>query len=71
MAVKTALARLEEIQTAITAVMTGGQSYRMGNQTFTRADLPTLYAMEKEARAAYYQETNGPARNQVRFRDPL
>lgn len=47
MAIKTYSAQLEEVQTAITAILTGSQSYSMGGRSLTRADLRTLYDQEK------------------------
>ena len=42
---------LVEIKKAISKILNGGQSYRIGNRTMTRADLKTLYA-------AYSDETH-------------
>jgi len=36
-------AELEQVNTAITAVLSGAQSYRIGTRALTRADLDTLY----------------------------
>jgi len=66
MAVKTTLQRLEEVQAAITEVMTS-QELRAGGAsgTIVRAELETLRQMEKELLARYESEqgTAGPARN--------
>ena len=37
---------LTEIKKAISKILNGGQSYRIGNRTMTRADLKTLYDMQ-------------------------
>ena len=37
---------LVEIKKAISKILNGGQSYRIGNRTMTRADLKTLYDMQ-------------------------
>lgn len=42
-------ARLDNINSAIDAVLTAGQSYALNGKTFTRADLPTLERMRKDA----------------------
>ena len=42
---------LEQINTAITAVLSGGQSYKIGSRQLTRADLATLQAMRAELEA--------------------
>jgi hypothetical protein len=38
-----AKAELEQIEAAITAVISGSQSYRIGSRSLIRADLATLY----------------------------
>ena len=38
-----AKAELKEIDTAITAILSGAQSYRIGTRSLNRADLATLY----------------------------
>ena len=42
---------LEQINAAITAVLSGGQSYKIGTRSLTRADLSTLQAMRAELEA--------------------
>lgn len=42
---------LENINAAIMAITVGGQSYRIGSRSLTRADLKQLYAMRKELTA--------------------
>ena len=42
---------LEQINAAITAVLSGGQSYKIGSRQLTRADLSTLQAMRAELEA--------------------
>ena len=37
---------LTEIKKAISKILNGGQSDRIGNRTMTRADLKTLYDMQ-------------------------
>lgn len=42
---------LKQINAAITAVLSGGQSYKIGSRSLTRADLSTLQAMRAELEA--------------------
>ena len=42
---------LEQNNAAITAVLSGGQSYKIGSRSLTRADLSTLQAMRAELEA--------------------
>lgn len=42
---------LAQVNAAISAVLVGGQSYKMGSRQLTRADLPTLKAMRAELEA--------------------
>ena len=42
---------LEQINAAITAVLSGGQSYKIGSRSLTRADLSTLQAIRAELEA--------------------
>lgn len=58
MAIKTYNEQLEEVQTAISQILTGAQSYSIGGRSLTRADLPTLVAHEKYLRAMADRETN-------------
>lgn len=44
--------QLESVQNAIAAIEDGVQSYRMGDETATMADLGSLYAREKTLKAA-------------------
>ena len=40
--------QLKEINNAITAVLVGGQSYKLGSRQLTRADLSMLRTMKRE-----------------------
>jgi hypothetical protein len=55
LALKTTLGQLEEVQAAITAVMTG-QAYTIGGRTLTRADLTALQKREENLLARYRSE---------------
>lgn len=46
-----AAAMLEQVNTAISAVLSGGQSYKIGSRSLTRADLSMLKAMREELEA--------------------
>ena len=45
---KTLAQQLDEVQTAITAVLAGSQSYQIDGQSVTRADLKDLYNREDQ-----------------------
>lgn len=55
----TAAEQLTEVNTAINKILYGGQSYKIGSRSMTRADLSTLYAMKKELESAVNSETDG------------
>ena len=44
--------QLERVQTAIAAIESGAQEYRIGNRSLTKANLATLYARESSLKAA-------------------
>ena len=68
MAVKTTLEQLEEVQTAISAVMTG-QAYSIAGRALTRADLKALTEREAVLLARYNTETRGGIA--VRYATPV
>lgn len=51
--------RLAQVDEAITAVLYGGQSYKLGNWSVTRADLAQLRALRDELAAQVAQEGSG------------
>ena len=51
---------LAQVNNAIAAVMAGGQSYKIGSRSLTRADLATLRAMRDDLEAQLSQENSGP-----------
>lgn len=55
----TAKERLAQVDAAIEAVLAGGQSYRLGNQSVTRADLSQLRALRDQLAAQAEQEDVG------------
>jgi hypothetical protein len=58
MAILTTLEQLEEVQAAISAIMTTGQSYSIDGQSFTRADLDKLTIRETMLLKRYAAETS-------------
>lgn len=68
MALKTTAERLEEIEAAIVAVETRGQSYTTGDgRSFTRANINELYAERRRLKADLAQDTSGTSRAVIRF----
>lgn len=51
---------LAQVNSAIVAIMTGGQSYKIGSRSLTRADLATLRSMRDDLEAQLAQEESGP-----------
>lgn len=43
--------QLEAVNEAIYTILVGGQSYKIGSRSLTRADLSELYAMQKALRS--------------------
>lgn len=54
----TAAEMLEQVNMAITNILIGGQSYKIGSRQLTRADLYQLRAMKKELAAEVAAEGN-------------
>lgn len=52
-------ARLAQVDAAIEAVLAGGQSYKLGSRSLTRADLSQLRALRKELAAQAEREDSG------------
>ena len=59
----TAAERLDEVNTAISNVLGGGQSYQMGSRRLTRADLGMLRQMRKELVAEVAAESESELLN--------
>jgi hypothetical protein len=47
----TAAQKLEQVDAAIEAILSGGQSYKIGSRQLTRADLSKLYEMQQDYQA--------------------
>ena len=43
--------KLVEVNNAISNILVGGQSYRIGTRSLTRADLETLLSMQRDLQA--------------------
>lgn len=52
--------RLAEVNKAIQAVLLGGQSYKLGSRSVTRADLALLRSMRDDLEAQLSAEDNSP-----------
>lgn len=50
---------LNKVNEAIMAIAVGGQSYKIGSRSLTRADLKQLYAMKNDLTAQLASETSG------------
>lgn len=70
MAVLTTQAQLEEVQTAITAVM-ANQSWKSGDITYTRASLSSLQAREEMLLARLRRESRGGVISRANFEGGL
>lgn len=62
MATKTYQTQLEEVQAAITAILTNAQSVEINNRKYSYATLEKLEAMETRLRRAVERETRGGIR---------
>ncbi len=51
--------RLAQVDEAITAVLYGGQSYKLGSRSLTRADLAMLKTLRDDLAAQAAQEDSG------------
>ena len=47
---------LSNVENAIENILLGGQSYKIGSRTLTRADLNMLYKMRNDLKAEQIQE---------------
>lgn len=56
---------LTEVNKAIQAVLLGGQSYKLGSRSVTRADLALLRAMRDDLEAQINKEDNSPLMSDV------
>ena len=49
---------LDQVNAAIMAIAVGGQSYKIGSRSLTRADLKQLYAMKNDLTAQLQSENS-------------
>jgi hypothetical protein len=70
MAIASTETQLEEVQAAITAVM-ANQSYKLGDVTYTRADLSSLTKREEILLVRYNRETRGASITRLNISDGL
>ena len=52
--------RLAEVNTAIHDILVGGQAYKIGSRSLTRADLSLLRSMRDDLEAQIAAEDEGP-----------
>ena len=52
--------RLEQINKAIETILVGGQSYKIGSRSLTRADLGMLKSMREDLEAQLDTDQSGP-----------
>jgi hypothetical protein len=51
--------KLVEVNQAISNILVGGQSYKIGSRSLTRADLNTLLAMQRDLQAQLANQNDG------------
>ena len=56
----TAQEQLDQVNEAITAVLAGGQNYKIGSRSLTRADLGKLWDMQAALKAQVAADGGGP-----------
>lgn len=62
MAIKTYTEQLEEVQAAITAILTGAQRFQINGRDVTRANLDELRSWETELRRKVSRQARGGIR---------
>lgn len=50
---------LEQVNEAICSILVGGQSYKIGSRSLTRADLAKLYEIQNDLQAQVAEDTPG------------
>lgn len=50
---------LDQVNAAILAICVGGQSYKIGSRSLTRADLKQLYSIKNDLTAQIASESSG------------
>lgn len=67
MAIKTYTEQLEEVQTAITAILAGVQSHSIAGRSWSKADLGTLFEMQTKLMPHANRESAGRSGPRVRY----
>ena len=67
MAIKTYTEQLEEVQTAISSILTGAQAHSINGRSMTKADLGTLYEMQRMLMPEAKREQSGRNGARVRY----
>lgn len=67
MAIKTYTEQLEEVQTAITSILGGAQSHSIAGRSMTKADLGTLFEMQKQLMPFATRESSGRTGPRIRY----
>lgn len=57
--------RLEQVNKAIETILVGGQSYKIGSRSLTRADLGLLKTMREDLEAQLASDESGPLLNRT------
>jgi len=67
MAIKTYTEQLEEVQTAISAILTGAQSATVSGRSYVKGDLAVLFDMQKQLMPLAKAESNSTGRSRLRY----
>lgn len=67
MAIKTYTQQLEEVQAAISAILSGAQSYNMDGRSLSRADLDTLARYEARLRPLAERESKSSGKMSIQY----
>lgn len=67
MAIKTYTEQLEEVQAAISSILSGAQSHSIAGRSMTKADLGVLYQMQKNLMPDAIKEQSGRKGSRVRY----
>lgn len=71
MAIKTYTAQLEEVQAAISAILTGAQSVKVSGREYIKGDLQVLFEMQTKLMPLSLRESSGRKGIRVRGITPV
>lgn len=71
MAIKTYTEQLEEVQAAISAILTGAQSVEFNGRRYIKGDLAVLFEMQKQLMPLATRESSGRKGIRVRGVTPI